>query len=56
MFPFCLAHKTLRPFELVPKPGWVLEQALGKSGGIASFSTKFKVVVPKTEVLEQPHS
>jgi hypothetical protein len=32
----------------------VLNQALGKTGQKPGFSTKSKVAVPKTEVLEQP--
>jgi hypothetical protein len=31
------------------------EQALGKTGREPGFSPKFKVAVPKAEVLEQPH-
>jgi hypothetical protein len=31
------------------------EQALGKTGRKPGFSPKFKVAVPKAEVLEQPH-
>jgi hypothetical protein len=34
----------------------VLEQALGKPGPKPGFSTKFKVAVPKIEILEQPLS
>jgi hypothetical protein len=34
----------------------VLNQALGKTGQKPGFSIKFKVTVPKTEVLEQPPS
>jgi hypothetical protein len=30
------------------------EQALGKTGQKPGFSPKFKVAVPKAEVLEQP--
>jgi hypothetical protein len=32
-----------------------MNQALGKTGQKPGFSTKSKVAVPKTEVLEQPH-
>jgi hypothetical protein len=32
-----------------------LELASEKSGLKTAFSVKFKVAVPKTEVLEQPH-
>jgi hypothetical protein len=32
----------------------LIEQPLGKSGQMPAFSFKSKVVVPKTEVLEQP--
>jgi hypothetical protein len=33
----------------------VSEQALGKTGQGPFFPLNFKVAVPKTEVLEQPH-